>query len=163
MLTLVWIRISHPLKGLITQRRVRAASCRPCWMLEDYNYDLCLTSVKISNVCFVESPQKGSRKPKKNKTTHTLTGTVSCPLTGTVFSFRFYDSGIGKRIESFDPEREPRANSIRNGFTFVPDSCKHCALKCRVTRGGMKKPERAHSGMKLDLVPCKHNLSRIIV
>ena len=52
--------------------------------------------------------------------------------------------------ESFDPEREPGANSIQNDFTFDPESYKHCTLKCRVRRGIMKKPEQAHSGSKLD-------------
>ena len=37
--------------------------------------------------------------------------------------------------ENFDPEREPVANSIRNDFTFVPESCQHYALKCSYKRG----------------------------
>ena len=61
-------------------------------------------------------------------------------------------------IESFDPEREPGTSSIGNAFTFVPESCKLCALKCRLTKEGMKKPEQAHFGSKLDPVSCKHTL-----
>ena len=53
------------------------------------------------------------------------------------------------------------ASSIRNDFTFVPEPCKHCALKCRVTKEGMEKLERAHSGLKLDPVSCKHTLSQL--
>ena len=45
---------------------------------------------------------------------------------------------ISHWIESFDSEREPGANSIRNGFTFVLDSCKHCALKCRITKRAIR-------------------------
>ena len=57
---------------------------------------------------------------------------------------------------------ENRANSIWNDFTFVPESCKHCTLKCRVTRGGMEEPERAHSGLKLTRVSCKHTLNKLL-
>ena len=60
--------------------------------------------------------------------------------------FIWFRDRISHWIESFDPERDHGANSIRNRFTFLLDSCKHCALKCIVTRGGMKKPKQAHSG-----------------
>ena len=72
--------------------------------------------------------------------------------------FTWFRERISHWNESFDPEREPGVSSIWNVFSFVPGSCKHYSLKCSVTRGGMKKPERAHSGLKLDPLSCKQPL-----
>ena len=72
---------------------------------------------------------------------------VTWSPSGMNFNLHLHDSGIGSRTGT---------NSIRNDFTFVLGSCKHCALKGRVRRKGMKKPERAHPGLKFNRVSCKH-------
>ena len=123
----------------------------------DYKTKSYLNEAKLSR-----EPAAGQQKSREKQDYACAIWDVTRSRSGMNFDLRLHDSGIesrtGKWNESFDPEWEPGANSIRNNLIFVPDSCNHCALKCRVTRGVMKKPEWVHSGSKLDSVSGQHIL-----